>query len=122
MIERHVPNAVPAMRAARQQRGEMAFTALNRIHQPVAWAAMALLPGLVLLGLWRADFSDIGRLSVTVAIALLANAAVCGIISNPHDRYGSRMVWIAALAVVLAAWRGWVTRTQSRTRSVPEVL
>jgi len=40
--------------------------------------------------------------------ALLANAAFCGVISNPHDRYGSRMVWIAAFAVALAAWRAFV--------------
>jgi hypothetical protein len=40
-----------------------------------------------------------------VALALLANAAFCGVISNPHDRYGSRITWIAVFGVALAVWR-----------------
>jgi hypothetical protein len=38
-------------------------------------------------------------------LALLGNAAFCGVISDPHDRYGSRIAWVAAFAVALAAWR-----------------
>jgi hypothetical protein len=106
-IKRYTPSAVPAMRAARQQHGEIGFAAINEIHVPVAWAAMALLPLIVLLGLWSADFADLGRLAATLALALLGNAACCGIISNPHDRYGSRMVWVAVFAVGLAVWRGF---------------
>jgi hypothetical protein len=105
IMERYTPSAVPAMHAARQQRDEISFTAVNDIHVPVAWAAMALLPVIMLLGLWIADFSDLGWLAATIALGLLGNAAVCGIISNPHDRYGSRIVWIAVFAVALAAWR-----------------
>jgi len=107
IIGRYTPSVVPAMRAARQQHGEIGFAAINAVHEPVAWAAMALLPMIVLLGLWSADFGDLARLAATSALALLANAAVCGIISNPHDRYGSRIVWIAAFAVALAAWRAF---------------
>jgi hypothetical protein len=39
-----------------------------------------------------------------VALALLANAAVCGALSNPNDRYGARMVWLATLVVLLVPW------------------
>jgi hypothetical protein len=38
-----------------------------------------------------------------VALAVLANAAVCGVFSNPHDRYGARIVWLAVLTALLAA-------------------
>ena len=114
MIEHYTPSVAPAMRAARQQHGEIGFAAINAIHVPVALAAVALLPVLLLLGLWSVDFADLGGLAATVALALLANAAFCGVISNPHDRYGSRMVWIAAFAVMLAAWRASViAREQS---------
>ena len=41
-------------------------------------------------------------LAATVALALLGNAAICGIISGPHDRYGSRLVWIAVCTVLIA--------------------
>ena len=119
MIERYTPAVVPAMRAARQQHGEIDFEAINAVHEPVAWAAMALLPVMILLGLRSGDFADLGRLAATVALALLANAAVCGVISNPHDRYGSRMVWIAAFAVALAAWRGFVLARQRSGRLRP---
>lgn len=105
MIERYTPSVAPAMKAARQQHGEIGFTALNHVHKPVAWAALVLLPLIVFLGLRSAEFADLGRLAATFALALLANAAFCGVISNPHDRYGSRMVWIAVFAVALAAWR-----------------
>jgi hypothetical protein len=34
---------------------------------------------------------------VTVTVAILANAFICGVLSGPHDRYGARIVWIATL-------------------------
>jgi hypothetical protein len=119
MIENYTPSAAPAMRAARQQRGEVSFAAINAVDEPVAWAVMALIPLLIILGFYRADFADLGALAATIALALLANAAFCGVISNPHDRYGSRMVWIAAFAAALAAWRGLVL---ARAHSTAEVL
>ena len=39
-----------------------------------------------------------------MALAILANAAVCGALSNPNDRYGARMVWLATLVVLLVPW------------------
>ncbi|MGH7247275.1 MAG: hypothetical protein ACREH9_04145, partial [Pseudomonadota bacterium] len=105
IIERYTPAAVPAMRAAHQQHGDLHFKAINAIHQPVAWAAMALLLIVIFSGLRSGGFADLGRLAATAALALLANAAFCGVISNPHDRYGSRMVWIAVFTVALALWR-----------------
>ncbi len=105
IIGRYMPSVVPAMRAARQQRGEIHFSMINAVHVPIALAAMALLPVVVLLGFSSPAFVEIGRLAATIALALLGNAVVCGVISNPHDRYGARMVWIAVFAVVLAAWR-----------------
>jgi hypothetical protein len=105
IVERFTPSAVPAMRAAKQQRGLLGFTAINRIHVPVALVSMLLLVPIALMGLRRAALADPGRLAATVALALLANAVVCGVLSNPHDRYGARLAWLAPLAVLLAAGR-----------------
>ena len=52
IIERYMPSVDPQMRAARQQHGEIGFAAINAIDEPVAWAAMALLPFIIVLG-WR---------------------------------------------------------------------
>ena len=105
IVERYAPQLGPAMRAARQQSGELGFAAINRLHYPLALLAMLLLPLLLLLAWRRILPPDIGELAATVALALLANAFVCGALSNPHDRYGARMVWLASLAVALALAR-----------------
>jgi hypothetical protein len=116
IIDRHMPSIAPAMRAARQQRGEVSFHALNALHAPLALLSMLMLP-LVIPLLRRADFADLGALAATVAVALLVNAAVCGVLSNPHNRYGARLVWIATLAVALVPMRLAATR-QLQTAAV----
>ncbi|MFZ0607938.1 MAG: hypothetical protein WAM75_09730, partial [Xanthobacteraceae bacterium] len=105
IIERYTPSVVPAMRAARQQRGEIGFTIVNDVDIPVAWLATALLPLLAIYGLYNAEFAALGGLAATLTLALLANAAFCALISHYQDRYGSRLVWVAVFAVGLAAWR-----------------
>jgi hypothetical protein len=105
MIERHAPAALPAMHAAHQQKDELSFTAINRVHVPVAWASMVLLLGVVALGWRRARFADLGLLAAAAGLAILANAFVCGALSNPHDRYGSRITWLAPFVVLLVPWR-----------------
>ncbi len=105
MIESFLPHLVPAMRAARQQAGEIGFTTINRVDYPVALIAMALLPVIVVLAWRRKIPPDLGDLAATVALAVLANAFVCGALSNPHDRYGARIVWIAVFAVAIGLLR-----------------
>jgi hypothetical protein len=105
IIERYTPQLLPALRAARQQHDDIDFDAINRLHYPLALIAMALLPVILLLAWRRTIPPDIGELAVTVMLALLANAFVCGALSNPHDRYGARMVWLATFAVALALAR-----------------
>jgi hypothetical protein len=109
-IEKFAPATAADMHAARQQRGEIGFAAINRIHQPVALASMLLLLATVLLGLRREPFADLGMLATTATVALLANAFVCGVLSNPHDRYGARLIWIAPLVVTLLLCRLYARR------------
>ena len=108
IIERYMPSAVPAMRAARQQHGEVSFGALNEVQVPVALISMLLLPVILLLG--RGDYSDLRLLAASIAVALLANAVVCGALSNPHNRYGARLAWVATFAVALVPMRYAATR------------
>jgi hypothetical protein len=120
IIERYTPSLKPAMRAARQQHGEIGFDTINAIDVAVAWTAMALLPVLLILGLRNAEFTDLGRLAATLMLALFGNAVVCGVISDPHDRYGARIVWTAVFAVVLAAWRAYALVRERGTALKPE--
>ncbi|SEC42206.1 hypothetical protein SAMN05444164_1799 [Bradyrhizobium erythrophlei] len=107
IIERYIPKQVAPMRAARQQQWALDFTAINRIHVPVALASMLLVVILFGRGLWQRRLDDLTLLAGTVTLALLGNAAVCGVISGPHDRYGARMVWVATFVVLIAATRAF---------------
>lgn len=101
IMNRYTPSVVPAMRAARQQHGELHFDAINLVHVPIALLAMALLPALIVLGRRRAALARLGLLAGTVTVALLINAFVCGALSNPHNRYGARLAWIVPLTIGL---------------------
>ena len=103
IIERYIPSQVKPMQAARQRRGNINFAAVNWVHVPVALASMLAVLTMVALALWRRKFDDLALLAATVCFALLGNAAICGVISGPHDRYGARLVWIATFTVLLAA-------------------
>ncbi|MGE0751016.1 MAG: hypothetical protein AB7K64_10580 [Variibacter sp.] len=102
IITRYTPSAVPAMRAARQQRGGIDFKLINTVHVPLAFLALVVLP-LWAFGFRNEAFADFRRLAVTVAVAILINGAVCGVLSNPHDRYGARIIWLAPLVSLLGA-------------------
>jgi hypothetical protein len=105
MIDMYVPSVLPAMRAARQQHGDLHFEAINAVHVPIALAGTALLPFLILLGLWRRSDADLGLLAATAALAIVMNAFVCGPLSNAHDRYGARIAWLAPFVIALVPLR-----------------
>jgi hypothetical protein len=103
IIARYLPQEIAAVRKAHQQHWEFDFTAINRVHVPVALLSMVLLAGMLLHAPCRRKLGDIALLAGTIALALLGNALLCGVLSGPHDRYGARMVWIATLVVIIAA-------------------
>jgi hypothetical protein len=79
------------MWAARQQKGEISFSAINTVQYPLGLIAMALQPVIVLLSARKTLRPAAGELAAAVALTILANAFVCGALSNPHDRYGARV-------------------------------
>jgi hypothetical protein len=113
-----VPQQEKNMWAARQQRGKISFTTINELQYPLALLAMALLPVFLLLARLNRIPPDLAELAAFVSVTLLANAFVCGALSNPHDRYGARVVWLASVVVALAAVRLY----QSRTATVRDTL
>ena len=102
IIERYLPSQTAMMRAAHQQHWDINFDAINRIHVPVALASLLLLLIIVARSVWRRHLDDLGLFASTIALALIGNAFLCGVISGPHDRYGARMVWIAVFVGLVA--------------------
>jgi len=105
IMKRYIPAQIAPMRAAHQQLARINFSAVNRVHVPVALISMLLVAAMFGRALFRRRFDDLELLAATVSFALLGNALICGVISGPHDRYGARMAWIATLTVLLAAAR-----------------
>ena len=123
IIKDDLPQLVPAMEAARQQERPdglaHVFPLINKLHYPVALGLMALLPFVVLFAWFGLMPFGIGELAAVTIVALLGNGFVCGALSNPHDRYGARMVWLAGFVVALAAAHALQRLRQPRVKPVP---
>ena len=119
IIEHYIPAQLGPMRAAHQQHWEINFRAINFIHVPVALASMLSMIVIGAAAMRRRQLDDLTLLAATVSLALLGNAFVCGVISGPHDRYGARMVWIATLVALIAAFRHFADRSDANRNSFP---
>lgn len=103
VLERYAPEAMPRFAAARQQQNLFDFTGFNLLHVPVALIGLTALP-VILVAAWRRRVApQAAALTLTALLALLANAAIFGALSNPNDRYQSRIAWLAPLALGVAA-------------------
>jgi hypothetical protein len=106
-LSKLAPDILPRLRAARQQReGALDLSAFNLMHVPIGFFAIALLPVIILFGARRRLPRKTAAFALTVLLALLANAAISGIFSNPVDRYQSRLVWLAPFCLATA----WLSR------------
>jgi hypothetical protein len=96
-IARLYPESNIAVNTSRQRFNLIGRTTenLNRFHVPLTLGSMALLPLLLLLAWRRGNLRDTDKLAAALILALLANAFVTGVLSNPHHRYGARIAWIA---------------------------
>ncbi len=100
VLTRYVPSQMKAYFSARQQRGEIRFRAISDLDITVGIISLA---GSVFLLGWflRVRQFDAALFQGFVLAALIGNAAICGILSGPHDRYQSRLIWLAPFAVML---------------------
>ncbi|MCW5688245.1 MAG: hypothetical protein KIT76_06845 [Pseudolabrys sp.] len=122
IVKDWAPQLQPTMWAAKQQKGEISFTAINAVHYPVALIAMALLPFIVFMG-WSGRLPRaFGDLAFVCILALLANAFVCGGLANPHDRYGARLVWLAVFTAGLALVRLVEQRSAASAAPARDIL
>ena len=99
-IRIHFPQSEAALHASRQQHGTLQNLAI--FPDRLLSLAMALLtPFFLIRAAQRKDTVMIGFVSVVLATVLI-NAAVCGILAGPTDRYQSRVIWLLPLLGALA--------------------
>jgi len=72
----------------------------------LAWATWRLKP-------WRPETSMEDRRLLAFALLLAAlcllNAAICGALSAPNDRYQARLIWVVPVAVAMIATLRWAS-------------
>ncbi len=119
-IKKHFPDEFSAFSAARQQQvtddTPGAMEPLASIHSAVGLAGL-LGAAAGLFSAWRRR----DALAVTVvSLVLLAyggNAILCGAVSNPADRYGSRIIWVVGLCALFALIRARIAVAERETPS-----
>jgi hypothetical protein len=104
-LDTYIPRQMNTYMQARQQQGRIRFHYVNDVHWPVAMLGqIGLLAALVMMIRQRRWNSAI--FLGFIAMALLGNALICGTLSNPHDRYQSRLVWLPVFALALLGTDG----------------
>lgn len=112
-LNKYYPDDHAAFVASRQLNG-IDFVTINALHMPLQ-AGMVFL--LLAFGVraWRLDNGRAVCLATATALSLFGNALVCGALSNPADRYQSRLVWLAFVGVAVAACpAGAAAQTRAR--------
>jgi hypothetical protein len=97
-----IPDQLPAYSVARQQKGKLHFGVINFVHVPVGFVILGLLFAALSWSWWMGDARATALLGF-VLLALIGNAVICGVFSNPHARYQSRLIWVPAYALALLA-------------------
>lgn len=102
MVQRYFPEEADAYNNSRQQQEQLDFNAINAIQAPVALAALAMMPFIIFLQFQRKQMR-VGLFGLTLLVAILGNAAICGILSNPTDRYQARVAWLPIAYLFISA-------------------
>ena len=104
ILARDRPAALPKLDVSMQLRDTTPKALIRAITTPVAALALLLLPAAAVVA-WRRRDRTALAFAAGIATALLANAALAGALSDVHDRYQSRVVWLAPLLILSLALR-----------------
>jgi hypothetical protein len=105
----HRPDLLPRLQASKQLRGEAPDQLVRALTTPIAALCLLLLLPFLFMAWRRRDGAALSLL-LGLAAALAGNAAMAGALSDVHDRYQSRLVWLALFVLLALAvrWRGGV--------------
>jgi hypothetical protein len=103
IFTQYAPWVVPGFDAARQQIGSIDLDLWSDwIVVPISILASFALPVLAVVS-WRSGRRCEAMWPAMLFLALLGNAAICGVTVGSSDRYQARLVWLATLTVGLMA-------------------
>lgn len=103
IIARYYPGDLHDYWRSRQRRN-FGFEWINTMQTPIALGGYASVLLVLAYGVARRRRLEAG-LALTIVLAILGNAFVCGALSNPNNRYQARIAWTAAFVSVIALVR-----------------
>ncbi len=101
ILENYAPRQSKSYLAARQQNNRITFSWVNALHVPVGGLSLIAIAVMLAGSIRRRYWDDRAFLPAFLLLALLGNAVICGVLSNPHDRYQSRLIWPVTLGALL---------------------
>jgi hypothetical protein len=106
-LREHRAHLLPHLFASKQLQGTSPDALVRTVTTPIAALSLILLLPCLLVA-WRKRDATALSLLLAIAAALAANAAMAGALSDVHDRYQSRLVWLAFFTLLALAlrWRG----------------
>ncbi len=106
VLESFFSRELEKYRQSKQYNQDLYFWKRSKTQLVAVLISLLIIP--ILLLSWKTDNKTKEKwvmLSIALALFLLLNAAVCGILSNPVDRYQARVIWLLpflALAILSA--------------------
>ncbi len=107
---------------SRQLNGTVGKAVLRTVTTPISAIALLLIPIFAYLA-WRRRDAMACSLVAGVSAALVTNAFLTGALSDVHDRYQSRVVWLAplTLAVLFMRWHSSVSEAESALSGISTI-
>jgi hypothetical protein len=99
-LDRFIPRQMLSYMDARQQQGRIHFGIVNAIDLSVETLAQLGLIWMLAVSVRQRRW-NVAILLGFLGVAIIGNAFICGALSNPHDRYQSRLVWMPVFALAL---------------------
>ncbi len=112
-LNKYRPETVAALQASRQVQDTTGKAFVRMMTTPVAALSLLLLP-IALVSAWRRRDAVALSLLAAVATGLVTNAMLAGALSDVHDRYQSRVVWLVPFVLLLVAAKWNHTFRRSR--------
>jgi len=95
VLDHHYPKDLKRYKSSDQYDHDLFFHGQSKTQWWTVLLSLIALLFLVLIGMrngrWKKEWT---MMLICLFVFLLANAAVCGILSNPVDRYQARVIWL----------------------------
>jgi hypothetical protein len=116
-LERYFYQETYTFAHSAQYQETLDFTALNRRQEYLMYLSLLLMTSLAFHGRWaRAIPAHLRWALLLVFVTLIANAVICGGLSNGAMRYQNRLIWVLPMVLsIIGLWR-WPAIIQALKR------